>query len=54
MAPNARHGGRQPKPQKSGRTDQRQQKRKRDQEDLQKLEQRVNDLVSRGGVRLRR
>ncbi|KAH6984710.1 P-loop containing nucleoside triphosphate hydrolase protein [Ilyonectria sp. MPI-CAGE-AT-0026] len=44
MAPNARHGGRQPKPQKSGRTDQRQQKRKRDQEDLQKLEQRVNDL----------
>ncbi|KAK7416934.1 ATP-dependent RNA helicase dbp4 [Neonectria magnoliae] len=44
MAPNARHGGRQPKPQKNSRTDQRQQKRKREQEDLQKLEQRVNDL----------
>ncbi|KAH7143766.1 P-loop containing nucleoside triphosphate hydrolase protein [Dactylonectria macrodidyma] len=44
MAPNARHGGRQPKPQKSGRTEQRQQKRKRDQDDLQKLEQRVNEL----------
>ncbi|KAK7418948.1 ATP-dependent RNA helicase dbp4 [Neonectria punicea] len=44
MAPNARHGGRQPKPQKNSRTDQRQQKRKREQEDLQKLEERVNDL----------
>ncbi|KPM35454.1 ATP-dependent RNA helicase DBP4 [Neonectria ditissima] len=44
MAPNARHGGRQPKPQKNSRTDQRQQKRKREQEDLQKLEERVNEL----------
>ncbi|KAH6894541.1 P-loop containing nucleoside triphosphate hydrolase protein [Thelonectria olida] len=44
MAPNARHGGRQPKTQKVGRTEQRHQKRKRDHEDLQKLEQRVNDL----------
>ncbi|KAF5668635.1 ATP-dependent RNA helicase DBP4 [Fusarium circinatum] len=32
------------KPQKNGRTEQRQQKRKRAQEDLQQLEQRVNDL----------
>ncbi|KAI5464917.1 P-loop containing nucleoside triphosphate hydrolase protein [Mariannaea sp. PMI_226] len=44
MAPNARHGGRQPKTQKVGRTEQRLQKRKRDHEDLQQLEQRVKDL----------
>ncbi|KAF5610450.1 ATP-dependent RNA helicase DBP4 [Fusarium subglutinans] len=36
--------GREPKTQKNGRTEQRQQKRKRAQEDLQQLEQRVNDL----------
>ncbi|KAH7159763.1 P-loop containing nucleoside triphosphate hydrolase protein [Dactylonectria estremocensis] len=44
MAPNARQGGRKPKPQKTGRTEERQQKRKRDQDDLQKLEERVNEL----------
>ncbi|KAH7243556.1 P-loop containing nucleoside triphosphate hydrolase protein [Fusarium redolens] len=43
MPPHARPG-RGPKPQKNGRTEQRQQKRKRDQEDLQQLEQRVIDL----------
>ncbi|KAF5985516.1 ATP-dependent RNA helicase DBP4 [Fusarium bulbicola] len=43
MPPHARPG-REPKPQKNGRTEQRQQKRKRAQEDLQQLEQRVNDL----------
>ncbi|RKL25639.1 ATP-dependent RNA helicase DBP4 [Fusarium oxysporum] len=43
MPPHAR-SGRAPKPQKNGRTEQRQQKRKREQEDLQQLEQRVNDL----------
>ncbi|KAF5554046.1 ATP-dependent RNA helicase DBP4 [Fusarium napiforme] len=43
MPPHARPG-RGPKPQKNGRTEQRQQKRKRAQEDLQQLEQRVNDL----------
>ncbi|KAM5345214.1 hypothetical protein ACJ41O_011076 [Fusarium nematophilum] len=44
MAPSARHSGRGPKPPKNGRTEQRQQKRKREQEDLQKLEQRVDEL----------
>ncbi|KAF5534838.1 ATP-dependent RNA helicase DBP4 [Fusarium mexicanum] len=43
MPPHARPG-REPKTQKNGRTEQRQQKRKRAQEDLQQLEQRVNDL----------
>ncbi|KAF4339860.1 ATP-dependent RNA helicase DBP4 [Fusarium beomiforme] len=43
MPPHAK-SGRGPKPQKNGRTEQRQQKRKREQEDLQQLEQRVNDL----------
>ncbi|GKU03307.1 unnamed protein product [Fusarium langsethiae] len=43
MPPHARPG-RGPKPQKSGRTELRQQKRKRDQEDLQQLEQRVAEL----------
>ncbi|KAM0562353.1 hypothetical protein ACHAPJ_002042 [Fusarium lateritium] len=43
MPPHAR-SGRGPKPQKNGRTEQRQQKRKREQEDLQQLEQRVTDL----------
>ncbi|KAF4956824.1 hypothetical protein FSARC_11466 [Fusarium sarcochroum] len=43
MPPSAR-SGRGPKPQKNGRTEQRQQKRKRDQEDLQQLEQRVTEL----------
>ncbi|KAF5246777.1 hypothetical protein FANTH_6638 [Fusarium anthophilum] len=43
MPPHARPE-RGPKPQKNGRTEQRQQKRKRAQEDLQQLEQRVNDL----------
>ncbi|RGP60221.1 ATP-dependent rna helicase dbp4 [Fusarium longipes] len=43
MPPHARPG-RGPKPQRNGRTEQRQQKRKRDQEDLQQLEQRVTEL----------
>ncbi|KAJ4265056.1 ATP-dependent RNA helicase dbp4 [Fusarium torreyae] len=43
MPPHAR-SGRGPKPQKNGRTEQRQQKRKREQEDLQQLEQRVTEL----------
>lgn len=44
MPPHARPG-RGPKPQKNGRTEQRQQKRKREQESLQELEQRVTELV---------
>ncbi|RSM14320.1 ATP-dependent RNA helicase DBP4 [Fusarium oligoseptatum] len=44
MAPSARNSGRAAKVQKNGRTEQRQQKRKREQEDLQQLEQRVIDL----------
>ncbi|CAM1503304.1 Fc.00g080800.m01.CDS01 [Cosmosporella sp. VM-42] len=44
MAPTSRSSGRQPKPQKQGKTELRQAKRKRDQEDLQKLEARVSDL----------
>ncbi|KAF5006270.1 hypothetical protein FDECE_7336 [Fusarium decemcellulare] len=44
MAPSARHSGRAAKPQKNGRTEQRQQKRKREQEDIQQLEQRVQEL----------
>ncbi|XEV05292.1 hypothetical protein FSHL1_010579 [Fusarium sambucinum] len=43
MPPRARPG-RGPKPERNGRTEQRQQKRKRDQEDLQQLEQRVAEL----------
>ncbi|CEI68427.1 ATP-dependent RNA helicase DBP4 [Fusarium venenatum] len=43
MPPHARPG-RGPKPERNGRTEQRQQKRKRDQEDLQQLEQRVAEL----------
>lgn len=39
--------GRQAKPQKQNKTDSRQQKRKRDQDDLQQLEQAVADLVCR-------
>ncbi|KAF4978573.1 hypothetical protein FZEAL_5065 [Fusarium zealandicum] len=44
MAPSARHSGRAPKPPKNGRTEQRQQKRKREQEDVASLQQRVDDL----------
>ncbi|KAF7542737.1 hypothetical protein G7046_g10120 [Stylonectria norvegica] len=45
MAPNARNAGRAPKPpQKQGKTEIRQQKRKREQDDLQKLTTKVNDL----------
>ncbi|OBS20820.1 hypothetical protein FPOA_07161 [Fusarium poae] len=43
MPPHVRPG-RGPKPQRNGRTEQRQQKRKRNQEDLQQLEQRVAEL----------
>ena len=48
MPPHARpgHKGQKPKPSlKNGRTEQRQQKRKREQESIQDLEQRVTDLV---------
>ena len=51
MAPHARSSGHAPKPQKQGKTQIRQQKRKREQEDLQKLEAKVEELVSRGGVK---
>ncbi|KFA49877.1 hypothetical protein S40293_01264 [Stachybotrys chartarum IBT 40293] len=44
MAANARGAGRVPKPSRQGKTDIRQQKRKRDQEDLQTLEAAVQSL----------
>lgn len=43
-----RNPGRQQKPQKQGKTDVRQQKRKQEKEDIQKLEQAVLDLVRAG------
>jgi ATP-dependent RNA helicase DDX10/DBP4 len=46
MAANARSAGHKPKPSRQGKTDIRQQKRKRETEDLQKLQNAVNDLVS--------
>ncbi|KAL6912896.1 hypothetical protein ACHAP8_007709 [Fusarium lateritium] len=49
MPPRARPG-RGPKPERNGRTEQRQQKRKRDQEDLQQLEQRVAELDPKSDV----
>jgi ATP-dependent RNA helicase DDX10/DBP4 len=48
MPPSARSGrGPKAQPPKNGRTELRQQKRKREQEDLSQLEQRVAELVRR-------
>lgn len=45
MAANPKAAGRQPKQMRQGKNDLRQQKRKRDQDDLQKLEEAVEEMV---------